>query len=401
MKILQVCPKFHQSVASGSTKVAYDISRELVKRGHSVTVYSSNMRDKFDKVSNRLETKDGMLIHRFRSIGTVATRGMKIFVTPGIIPRFGSEVSSFDVIHLHEYQTFQNLIAYHYARKHDVPYVLHAHGSIPRIGKRFRKWLFDVAFGYRLLKGASRVIALSVIEAKEYEDAGVPREKIAIIPDGIDLTDCKTLPHRGSFRKRFGIEEGTRIILFLGRINHLKGIDFLIDAFARVVKNMEHNVLLVVAGPDDGYLNETKKLVKQHLIQDKVLLTGPLFGVRKMEAYVDASIVTSLDSLKEIVFLLVPLEAAACGTPVIVTEGNYIAELAEKGGFGSCVEYGDVSKLAGMFKEMLGNEGLLKKMGSKGRSFVLENYDWNNIIGMVEKVYKDALEQSRGRERSF
>lgn len=394
MRILQVCPKFDHFVASGSTKVAYDISRELVRRGHSVTVYTSNMRDKYNKMDVGYEKIDGISVYRFQSVGTVATREMKIFVTPEMIPKFERETQSFDVIHLHEYQSFQNMVAFHYAKKHCVPYVLHAHGSIPRIGRKRRKWLYDVVFGHRLLRDASRVIALSEVEAKEYEHIGVPHDKIAIIPNGIDLAECKNLPPKGLFKKRFSIEEEKKIILFLGRINSLKGIDFLIDSFAYMIQNMKYNAFLVIAGPDDGYLNETKKLVKQHQIQERILFTGPLFGRDKIEAYVDASIVASLDSLKEVVFLLVPLEAAACGTPVVLTAGNYIAKLAEKGDFGSSVEFGDVSKLASLFTEMLSNENLLEGMGSRGRNFVFRNYDWNNSVDMLEKVYEDAIKRN-------
>jgi glycosyltransferase involved in cell wall biosynthesis len=396
MKILQVCSKFHHSVASGSTKVAYDISRELAKKGHSVTVYTSNMRDKYAKIGSRFEKVEGVSVHRFQSIGTAATREMEIFITPNIIARLKNDIHLFGVIHLHEYRNFQNIIVYYFARRYGIPYILQAHGSIPRIGKRFRKWLYDVLFGYRLLRDASKVIALSEIEAKEYAQAGVSRAKIAIIPNGIDLEEYRNLPPKGTFRKRFNIGKDEKIILFLGRINRLKGIDYLIDAFAYMTKSAKNdNVMLVIAGPDDGYLNETKALVDRHGIGGGVFFSGPLFGMRKIEAYVDASIVASLDSLKEVVFLLVPLEAAASGTPVIVANSNYIATLIREGDFGLAVEYGNVPGLVTALEEILSDENLQEQMGLNGRKFVYEHFGWSNSMDKMVKVYEDAVKRSQ------
>jgi len=58
------------------------------------------------------------------------------------------------------------------------------------------------------------------------------------------------------------------------------------------------------------------------------------------------------------------------------------------------VEYGNALKLASMFKEMLSDEDLLREMGLKGRDFVFRNFNWNNIVGMIEEVYEDAIKRS-------
>ncbi|MGB9726468.1 MAG: glycosyltransferase, partial [Fervidicoccaceae archaeon] len=228
MKILQVCPKFHPFAASGSTMVAYQISKELARRGHLVVVYTSNMKDRYTKLGSGFEKRDGVRIYRFRSIGTVVTRNMKIFITPQIILSLKKRLRSFDVVHLHEYRSFQNVIVHYYAKRYGVPYVLHAHGSLPRVGSwRILKWIYDALFGYRLLREASKVIALSHIEAEQYRSMGVPEEKIAIIPNGIDLSEYANLPPKGSFKRKFNIPDDKKIILYLGRIHKTKGIDFL------------------------------------------------------------------------------------------------------------------------------------------------------------------------------
>jgi glycosyltransferase involved in cell wall biosynthesis len=397
INILQVHQVFNPNVASGAAKVAYDVSRFLIKRGHKIVFYASDMEDWLSRGTSGDSIVDGIKVRRFRTLWQILARELRIYVTPQLATISGDEIQKFDIIHLHGYTSFQSVVMHHYAKKYGVPYVLQAHGAIPRTGAwRRLKWLFDVFFGYRLLRDASKVIALSEIEAKEYAQAGVSRAKIAIIPNGIDLEEYRNLPPKGIFKKRFNIGKDKKIILFLGRINRFKGIDCLIDAFAYMTKSAKNdNVVLVIAGPDDGYLNETKVLVDRHEIGWRVFFSGPLFGMRKIEAYVDASIVASLDSLKEVVFLLVPLEAAASGTPVIVATSNYIATLIKEGNFGLAVECGNVPGLVTALEEILNDENLQKQMGLNGRKFVYEHFGWSNSVDKIVRVYEDAVKRSQ------
>ena len=151
------------------------------------------------------------------------------------------------------------------------------------------KWVYDVLFGYRLLRDASKVIALSTVEAEQYRAMGVPEEKIAIIPNGIDLTEYANLPLKGSFKKKFGIDEDEKIVLYLGRIHKIKGIDILVRAFAEIIEKLD-DVKLVIVGPDDGYLGEIETQIKSLNIKNKVLIPGPLYGEDKLAAYVDADV---------------------------------------------------------------------------------------------------------------
>lgn len=77
-------------------------------------------------------------------------------------------------------------------------------------------------------------------------------DKIIILPNGIDLSTLSNSRQKGLFKKKFGIDNDTRIDLYLGRINKIKDIDTLVKAFVNVAKSLE-KVLLVIAGPDDGF----------------------------------------------------------------------------------------------------------------------------------------------------
>jgi glycosyltransferase involved in cell wall biosynthesis len=95
------------------------------------------------------------------------------------------------------------------------------------------------------------------------------------------------------------------------------------------------------------------------------------------------------------VFGLVPLESAACSTPVIVSEGNAISNVVRQGRFGFSVKYDDAYELAETMKKMLNDNVLLREMSQKGRKFVFENFNWTDKIVKLEKVYEDVTKRSR------
>jgi len=389
MKILEVCPKFHHSVASGSTKGAYYISQELARRGHSVAVYTSDMKDKYTRMDSGIQEIDGILVHRFRSIGTIATREMKIFVTPAIIRKARNEIRSFDVIHIHEYRGFQGTAIHHFARKYSIPYVLQARGSLPRImAWQGLKRIYDVLFGYRLLRHASKVIALTRTEAQQYRDMGVPEEKIAIIPNGIDLSEYGNLPPKGSFKKNFNIDDDEKIVLYLGRIHRIKGVDILLKAFSRIAKTLK-DVKLAIVGSDDGYLLTCKNLTRRLDLSDRVLFTGPLYGKAKLETYVDGDVFV-LPSRYE-TFPNVILEAYACSKPVIASNVESISDIVIHGKTGLLFQAGNVQKLTEMITYMLVHSEEARNMGHRARKLEKEKFSIDKVVDSLEVLYEEIL----------
>jgi len=378
-------------VADGITNVVFNVTKELARRGHQVSVYASDMLDLHGNNSLRVNhlVINGVDVYYSRSV----LRSKTFIVTPSMISLLSKNIDNFDIIHIHDARSFQGISTYLFAKAKNVPYVFQPHGSYlsslsDSPSKTVAKITLDKLVSGEIIGNASRVIALSRVEAEQYKRMGVPEEKIAIIPNGIDLSEYANLPPKGSFKKKFGIKEEEKIVLYLGRIHKLKGIDFLIKAYALMVKNLRFkDVLLVIAGPEDGYLGDAKSLVSSLVVSDKVLFTGLLSEYEKRSAFVDSSIVISPERFN--VFLLVPLEAATCGKPVIVSSTNYISHMVREGGFGFSVKYGDINELAEIMGKMLNNDDLLREMGQKGRKFVFENCNWANIVTKLEKVYEE------------
>jgi glycosyltransferase involved in cell wall biosynthesis len=384
MKILQVIPYFLPVQSYGGPAiVAYNCSKELVKRGHEVTVYTTDTFGAEGRIDKLEETIDGIKIRRFRNISNELAFHHNIHFSPTMYFQIKNEMRSFDIIHMHDYRTLQNIFVHKYATRYDIPYALQAHGSLPKIMTKFvLKNIYDNLWGQKLLADASKVIALSKQEVEQYQNMGVNIKKIETIPNGINLEEFSTLPKRGLFRKRWGISETQPVILFLARIHKIKGLDILIDAFAGLIKTLPTTVL-VLAGPDNGYLSFVKRRLSVLGIENKVLLTGPLYGPEKISAYVDAD-VFALPSVYEI-FGISIIEACACGLPVVVTDRCGIAGLIE-GQVGIVVPYNS-DKLLEALVNLLNDKEKRSIYGYNGKKLAKERFNWTVIAQQVESAY--------------
>jgi glycosyltransferase involved in cell wall biosynthesis len=392
MKILQVIPVFYPALQfGGPVKVVCDVSRSLASRGHQVTVYTTNALD--HKRSFDSERKEyalyGFEVLYFRNI----LRPYQLYISPGMIFELQKKIKDFDIIHIHSWRGFQDMITHHYAVKYNVPYILQAHGALPRIMVRQTlKSAYDVLFGYRLLRDASKVVALSRAEAWQYRSMGVPEKKIKIIPNGIDLSEYCDLPPKGSFKKRFNLSENKKMILYLGRIHKIKGIDRLVKAYVYSVDKLGLNdALLAIAGSDDGYLGELKQSLPSTKMITDVLLTGPLYGRDKLEAYVDADVFV-LPSRYE-TFPNVVLEAYACSKPVIASNVESISDIVIRGKTGLLFSPDDVQELAEMIVYILAHPEEAQEMGHRAHKLVEDKFSISKVADSVEALYEKILEE--------
>jgi len=382
MKILQVVP-FFTPARGGSVVVPYRLSEELSKRGYEVTIITTDF--EFDEEYAKAIQKEGVKVIVFKCVANIGL----FLISPSMKKWLRKEIKKFDVIHLHNFRSYQNVVIHHYAKKYGFPYVVQAHGSVLRIIEKEKlKRIYDAFWGYKILKDASRLIAVSNIEVEQYKQSGVRENKIVVISNGIDIESFKNLPECKQFKKKYGIRE-KHIILFLGRVHRIKGIDFLIKSFSKLTKEI-NDAVLVIAGQDDGYTREAKVLAKNLGLHDKVKFTGSIDGKDKLSAYVDADVLV-YPSIFEI-FGLVPVEAIMCGTPVIVTEDCGCGQLIKETKAGYLVHYGDVEELKDKMLEALGHSEDCKRMVESGKKYIVENLSWDNIAKRMTRTYSDALD---------
>lgn len=385
MRILQISNYFKPSwEAGGPPRAAYEISRRLVERGHEVTVYTTDgFKNRLNITKNRAIDVDGIKTYYFRNLSNFLARKVNIPI-PYYMPLVTrKEIKNFDVIHIHEYRSFLPIFSYHYVKKHNVPFVLQARGSIlPFFEKVSFKRLFDSIIGNSILNDANVLLALTETESQQYKMMGVSPDKIKILPNGID--SHKNI--KNDFRSRYGITDDEIILLFLGRIHKIKGIDLLLNAFKDLVAEFQ-NIKLVIVGPDDGFENYLRSFSKEFKINEKVVFTGPLYGNRKFEAY-SSSDVYILPSIYE-AFPNTVLEALSFELPVIVTKGCSIANIIDKR-CGLVIDY-QKDDLKKALIDLIMDEGLRKNFGRYGKKLVNTDYSWSKVIDNLENVYNQIV----------
>jgi glycosyltransferase involved in cell wall biosynthesis len=194
----------------------------------------------------------------------------------------------------------------------------------------------------------------------------------------------RELPDHGQFRAEQGIPSDALLILFLGRLSEKKSPDLLLEAFAELGESIAGRVVwLAFAGPDEsGMQARLEELARTRGVRSRVVFSGPVFGDRKWAAYQDADVFV-LPSQNEN-FGNTAAEAAACGTPVVVTENCGVAPLLD--GLAGIVVRHETAEVAQGVKQMLNDEGLRRRF-SEGGKRAASRLGWDEPVSAMENMY--------------
>ena len=398
MKILQVTPTFVPSKFGGVKMISYNLSKALAKKGYEVTVYTTDADVGYSRLRGVKDIKNmnGFTVRYFKNVSNLLAFKYRLFLPIGVISAIKKEIGSFDIIHIHGFRCVQGIFIHHYAKKYGIPYIVDAHGSTPREhGKKRLKLLFDVIFGYKILKDASRCIGETEVGANEYKELGVNRDKIVLITPPFTVEDFSRLPPPDTFRCKYNIKE-KHIILFLGRINWIKGIDFLVKSFYELIQDRD-DVILVIVGPDDGYKSTLDELIDKLILSDKVLFTGFLSGDNKLSALVDADVVVQTSRYEQ--GTGVPFEAVLCNTPIIVTKNTGSSENVSRIDAGYLVEFGNIKELKDAMQKILDDPTEAINKAQKAKEYIIRNLSMEKNVDKYEKVYIDCIKEKQVNSR--
>jgi len=342
MNILQITKYYYPAMTfGGPVRCTYNLSSYLAKRGHNVTVYATDAL--YINNSTRIGIKQQIIGNVKVFYFPTLTRSYGFFVTPQMFAALQKNLGNFDIVHLHEYRTFQNL-SYFFLNASKIPSVITLHGQLftayvgDHVDSIALRTAFDSLLGRRMLNRSKRVLALTESEAKKCIKLGVHSNKVIVVPNGVDPDDFSNLLPKGEFKKQFHIVN-EKMILYVGRINRRKGIDVLIKACSKLF-NHKRDTTLVIAGADDGFLTEARLMVKCLGLESSVIFTGGLTRKQILAAYNDASIVVYAGIQEG--FPLVPLEAGIMG----------------KGGEIFVLDMGEPVKIIDLAKDMIRLMGL-------------------------------------------
>jgi glycosyltransferase involved in cell wall biosynthesis len=362
----------------------------LAKRGHQVTVLTSDLGfGKGNGSQAGAERCRWGWTARSENVEAIylSTTGQYRAVTlnPGVFAFCRGSICHYDVVHLYGLYDLLGPAASYYCRRQAVPYVIEPMGMYPPIVRNLRlKRMYLDLLGERFIRGGRYLVATSDQEKRELICGGIDAARVEVRRNGIELPPRE--PEVGKFRRPRGISNDATVILFLGRLVSKKSPDMLLEAFAnwRVSSGRGQDAMLVLAGPEegDGFLAKLRSMADRLGIRDQVLFAGPLYDDAKWSAYRDANVFV-LPSQNEN-FGNTAGEAAACGTPVIVTDRCGIAPFV--GAAGEVIPH-DLAALENALGKMLRDPMLRENRRAGCRAFV-ESLSWEGPLDQTEEMYR-------------
>jgi len=366
----------------GAETYTKNLARSLSRRGHKVTVYCSDR-----PLRSGVSFEDGIEIVRMRT--PAAFYGTPVVFFP---PKILKE--DYDVIHANFPSPYLAAVSSWISAVRNIPAVLTWHNDLPPVtsGAGLLVKLHDLVSG-SYLDAYRRIIATTEVYSKRSKTLQRYRDKVVVIQNGVDTGRFNPEVDGGQVRERFGLKEGTKVVLFVGALttwHAYKGVDVLLKAFQLVSKKHGDAKLLIVGGGE--LLEYYRSLsVELGLASSSVLFAGRVDDEALPQYYsaCDVAVLPSKDSSEG--FGLVLLEAMACGKPVIGSKVGGIVEVIDDGGNGLLVEPNDVGQLAHAIEIMLSDDERRISMGHAGRVFA-KSRDWGVVAGRVGSVYSSVCE---------
>ena len=327
---------------------------------------------------------------------------------PDHIPQFVEGVKQFavdkglryDLIHSHYWMS--GIAAETLAQAWKVP-VVHMFHTLGEMKNRIATRASDKEGPARLngerrvLAHADRIIAATLAERAQLQWLyKADQKKIVVIPPGVDTGHFYPIP-ADEAREAIGISKDDRMVLFVGRIEPLKGVDTLIRAMACMrTELLEKPVYLVIIGGDPNASPEDMsaemarlQALCAELCMDRMVVFLGKRGQDTLPYYYSAAEVLVMPSHYES-FGMVALEAMACGTPVIASQVGGLAFLVLDGVTGFHVPNGDSEALCAKVSLLLQDANLREQMGARAAQYA-HGYAWENIASQIIKVYEHLL----------
>ncbi len=370
MKLLYVNALFDRSAGGGIAERGVQLCRALVAEGTECTVLTLDI----GLDAGRRRDLAGI---RVTALPYMNRRFLLPRVPPGTIRRL---VADADVIELCSHWTVLNALVYRAVRWLKKPYLATPAGALVMVGRSpvlkrgYQQWI-----GQDIIRNADAPIAVTAGELPEFEACGVSREAVTVIPNGVGIPDDPG-PAGQEVLEKFGLS-GRRFVLFMGRLSFIKSPDILLDAYARVARQLP-GYDLVFAGPDEGMLAGLRASAATLGLTDRIHFLGYLSGPER-ECIYRACDLLAIPSRRE-AMSLVALEAGVRGKAVLITDQCGFGEIATVGG-GRVVPV-DPEAMGAALVAMTADAGALQAMGRALRDHVRSEYTWQRSARLHRSV---------------
>lgn len=412
MLSVHTCPKaaLGGKESGGMNVYVRDLSRELGRRGFTVDVFTRSQDPTIPTVS-RLGT-NARVIHL--KAGPEAPYDKNLVYdhieefTNNLLDFAKSEDAAYHVIHSHYW--LSGLVAVRLQKQWGIP-VMHMFHTLAKLKNRVAKNDGELEPPLRvdserqIINSVDRLTAANPLEkAQMIWLYGADPAKIEVIPCGVDLELFHPRPQdEAKARLESEFPRNHKMVLFVGRIEPLKGIDVLFKAMALVLRKHEElrdRICLCIIGgePDADCANMDREMARLHEMRERLGISDVVtfLGKRDQQAlpyHYSAAEVCVVPSHYES-FGMVALEAMACGTPVIASRVGGLTFTVQDGRTGFLVPSDDPEKVAEKLALLLLDKGLRQQMGLRAAD-LSRRYGWPRVAGQIIAGYRDLVTHGR------
>jgi glycosyltransferase involved in cell wall biosynthesis len=378
IRVLHVTPSLDPAVGTGPAVVLAELATEQRRQGLEVTVVTVDPPGAAEQVTGPMRGL-GIGVHLTGPRRGPLKKGAASRVTVRRVLRAGV-----DLVHVHAMWLHLPHCAAAEARRHNTPYVFSPHGMLEPWALRksaLRKRLFLWARGRRDLEGAAAIHATAGMEARNIAALGL-RNPVLVAPVGVDLARYAVSGGRERVDSRWPALAGKRLVLFMGRIDPVKGTLNLARAWGALASEFP-GWRLAIAGADwHGHKAEFLAALAAHGGGAEFL--GPVYGEDK------SALLASCDLLVQPSFQenfgITIAESLASARPVITTRGTPWGVLETRGA-GWWIEIGAAPLGAAMRDAMSRSRPELDEMGRRGRALIEEHFTWPMITRTMTSMY--------------
>ena len=393
MKICMLTTSFPRYKGDLYLNFAYSLAKELAKKNKVYAVSSHGLDTK------NYEKRDNIEIFRYyyffpRKFQMLTYRGgmienykRSIFAKLQLIPFFisfllkgFSVAKKADIIHAQV--ILSGLVGAIIKKFIKKPLVLTVHGTdVNSIGNNI---LFNLLAKF-VFNNCDRIIAISNdLKKTLINKFKIDKEKIAVIPYGIDANIFRKT-NKNNERKKLKLDPDSKILLFAGRINKEKGLDYLIRAVSKA-RNVEKNILLAIIGEGPEKEN-LEKLTKRLNLEKHVDFAGAK-KQDELPSWMNSADMLVLPSLSEGLGMVL-IEAMACGTAVIGTKVGGILDIIDDNINGMLVEPKNAEQLYKKIAYLLKDKEVRDKLALNGMKKAIEKFGWKKCAGDTLNVYEE------------
>jgi len=378
VRIVQVTPFFAPHFGGVESHV-FELSKELQRRGHEVTVVTS----RYDPSLPAEETVDGLLVLRSRTRGVVLN-------TP-LDPAVGELLRgrAADVVHIHYPPPVTPYFAARALRHHGPPIVLTYHCDLylPGLGGRLLTEIYERIFLSGLLNRVDRII----VHTRSYGNtsAMLRGRAVEVIPSLVNVQRFQQPSDVPALRTSLGLD-GRRVLLFTGRLVASKGLDTLLRAMPLLPEDV--TLLVIGSGPR---LADLQTLARRLGVTPRVQFLVDV-DYERLPSYFALSDVFVFPSQNRLEgFGLAAAEAMASGVPVVVADIPGVREVIDPGREGLLADPVIPDDFAVPVRQLLDDPALRKRMGAAGRKRAEEHFASPIVAGEIERVYRGLTDAAR------